>query len=103
LRPAGDLKASPGELAKLVQFFYAAARREDTQLVNTESILRMEAPETTLAAKKNGLRLGLRSLQLFEASKGGRGDDARPMTVELTASFLRIATCRNRTGVTLFC
>ena len=57
LRPARDLKASPGELAKLVQFLLRRGKTGDAQLVNAESILRMEAPETTLAAK-NGLRLG---------------------------------------------
>ncbi|PYT54287.1 MAG: serine hydrolase, partial [Acidobacteria bacterium] len=57
LRPAGDLKASPGELAKLVQFFLRRGKAGETQLVKPESILRMEAPETTPAAK-NGLRLG---------------------------------------------
>src|SRR6266403_580951 len=57
LRPAGDLKASPGELAKVVQFFLRRGKAGDAQLVKPESILRMEAPETTLAAK-NGLRLG---------------------------------------------
>jgi hypothetical protein len=57
LRPAGDLKASPGELAKLVQFLLRRGKAGDAQLVSTESILRMEVPETTLAAK-NGLRLG---------------------------------------------
>ncbi len=57
LRPAGDLKASPGELAKLVQFLLRRGKAGDAQLVTVESILRMEAPETTLAAK-NGLRLG---------------------------------------------
>src|SRR5213080_3144277 len=57
LRPAGDLKASPGELARLVQFLLRRGKAGDAQLVNSESILRMEAPETTLAAK-NGLRLG---------------------------------------------
>ncbi len=57
LRPAGDLKASPGELAKLVQFLLRRGKAGDSQLVTVESILRMEAPETTLAAK-NGLRLG---------------------------------------------
>jgi CubicO group peptidase (beta-lactamase class C family) len=57
LRPAGDLKSSPGELAKLVQFLLRRGKTEDSQLVKPESILRMEAPETTLAAK-NGLRLG---------------------------------------------
>src|SRR5256884_7065701 len=57
LRPAGDLKASPGELARLVQFLLRRGKAGDAQLVNSESILPMEAPETTLAAK-NGLRLG---------------------------------------------
>src|SRR6267154_668043 len=57
LRPAGDLKASPGELAKLVQFLLRRGKTGDRQLMTTESILRMETPETTLAAK-NGLRLG---------------------------------------------
>src|SRR5256885_13828716 len=57
LRPAGDLKASPGELAKLVQFLLRRGKAGDAQLVKPESILRMEAPETTLAAK-SGLRLG---------------------------------------------
>jgi CubicO group peptidase (beta-lactamase class C family) len=57
LRPAGDLKASAGELAKLVQFLLRRGGTEDAQLLKPESILRMETPETTLAAKK-GLRLG---------------------------------------------
>lgn len=57
LRPAGDLKASPGELAKLVQFLLRRGRAEERQLLKPESIMRMESVETTLAAK-NGLRLG---------------------------------------------
>src|SRR5277367_5664039 len=57
LRPAGDLKASPGELAKLVQFFLRRGKAGDEQIVKPESIIRMESIETTLAAK-NGLRLG---------------------------------------------
>jgi CubicO group peptidase (beta-lactamase class C family) len=57
LRPAGDLKASAGELAKLVQFFLRRGIAGDTQLAKQDSIARMEAPETTLAAR-NGLRLG---------------------------------------------
>jgi CubicO group peptidase (beta-lactamase class C family) len=57
LRPAGDLKASPGELAKLVQFFLRRGRIPDAQIVKPDSIMRMETVETTLAAK-NGLRLG---------------------------------------------
>jgi hypothetical protein len=51
------LKASPGELAKLVQFFLRRGIAGDAQLVKQESIARMEAPETTSAAR-NGLRLG---------------------------------------------
>lgn len=57
LRPAGDLKASPGELALLVQMFLRRGKTADAQIVKPESIMRMETVETTLAAK-NGLRLG---------------------------------------------
>jgi hypothetical protein len=57
LRPAGDLKASPGELAKLVQFLLRRGKSGDLQIVKPESIIRMETVESTLAAK-NGLRLG---------------------------------------------
>jgi CubicO group peptidase (beta-lactamase class C family) len=69
LRPAGDLKASPGELAKLVQFLLRRGRTEGGQLVKPESILRMEAPETTLAAK-SGLRLGY-GLANYSSVEGG--------------------------------
>lgn len=57
LRPAGDLKASPGELAKLVQFFLSRGKVGDVQIVKPESVVRMESVETTLAAR-SGLRLG---------------------------------------------
>ncbi|MGB7282078.1 MAG: serine hydrolase domain-containing protein [Candidatus Acidiferrum sp.] len=57
LRPAGDLKASPGELAKLVQFFLQRGKVGDTQILQPDTIVRMESVETTLAAR-NGLRLG---------------------------------------------
>ena len=69
LRPAGDLKASPEELAKLVQFLLRRGKAGDAQLVKPESILRMEAPETTLAAK-NGLRLGY-GLCNYSSVEGG--------------------------------
>jgi CubicO group peptidase (beta-lactamase class C family) len=69
LRPAGDLKTSAGELAKLVQFLLRRGKAGDTQLVKPESILRMEAPETTLAAK-NGLRLGY-GLANYSSVQGG--------------------------------
>jgi CubicO group peptidase (beta-lactamase class C family) len=57
LRPAGDLKASPGELAKLVQFLLRRGMVGQTQLLKQESIARMESPRTSLAARQ-GLRLG---------------------------------------------
>jgi CubicO group peptidase (beta-lactamase class C family) len=57
LRPAGDLKASPAELAKLVQFLLRRGMVEQTRLLASESILRMETPRTT-AASRHGLRLG---------------------------------------------
>jgi len=69
LRPAGDLKASLRELAKLVQFLLRRGKAGDAQLVNSESILRMETPETTLAAK-NGLRLGY-GLCNYSSVEGG--------------------------------
>jgi CubicO group peptidase (beta-lactamase class C family) len=69
LRPAGDLKTSAGELAKLVQFLLRRGKAGEAQLVKPESILRMEAPETTLAAK-NGLRLGY-GLANYSSVEGG--------------------------------
>jgi CubicO group peptidase (beta-lactamase class C family) len=69
LRPAGDLKSSPGELAKLVQLLLRRGKAGDAQLVRPESILRMEAPETTLAAK-SGLRLGY-GLANYSSVEGG--------------------------------
>lgn len=57
LRPAGDLKCSPDELAKLVQFFLRRGKSGDAQLLSPDSIARMETPKTTLAAQ-HGLRLG---------------------------------------------
>jgi CubicO group peptidase (beta-lactamase class C family) len=57
LRPAGDMKASPGELAKLVQFLLRRGNAGGTQLVKPETIARMEYP-TTPASARNGIRLG---------------------------------------------
>lgn len=69
LRPAGDLKASPGELAKLVQLFLRRGRTPDAQIVKPDSIMRMESVETTLAAK-NGLRLGYGLANYTEVTGG---------------------------------
>jgi CubicO group peptidase (beta-lactamase class C family) len=57
LRPAGDMKASPGELAKLVQFFLRRGNANGTQLLKPETIARMEFPSTPATAR-NGIRLG---------------------------------------------
>src|SRR5262249_6085323 len=57
LRPAGDMKASPGELAKLVQFFLRRGSAGGVQLVKPETIARMEYP-TTPASARHGVRLG---------------------------------------------
>lgn len=69
LRPAGDMKASPGELAKLVQFFLRRGRAGDVSLVKPETIARMEYPET-ISSAKNGLRLGY-GLANYTESDGG--------------------------------
>jgi CubicO group peptidase (beta-lactamase class C family) len=69
LRPAGDLKASPGELAKLVQFFLQRGKVGDGQILQPDTIVRMESVETTLAAR-NGLRLGY-GLANYSSVAGG--------------------------------
>lgn len=69
LRPAGDMKASPRELAKLVQFFLRRGRAGEVQLVKPETIARMEYPET-ISSAKNGLRLGY-GLANYTESEGG--------------------------------
>ncbi|HVB98827.1 MAG TPA: serine hydrolase domain-containing protein [Candidatus Dormibacteraeota bacterium] len=57
LRPAGDLKSSPAEMAKLVQMFLNGGKAGKQQIVSPPSIARMEYPQTTLAARA-GLRDG---------------------------------------------
>ncbi len=57
LRPAGDLKSSPAELAKLVRMFLNGGKAGKQQIVTPASITRMEYPQTTLAARA-GLRDG---------------------------------------------
>jgi len=69
LRPAGDMKASPAELARLVQFFLRRGKAGEVQLVKPETIARMEYSETTSSAK-NGLRLGY-GLANYTESDGG--------------------------------
>ncbi len=69
LRPAGDLKASPGELAKHVQFLLRRGKAGDVQILKPDSIIRMETVETTLAAR-NGLRLGYGLANYTEVAGG---------------------------------
>ena len=69
LRPAGDLKASPGELAKLVQFFLRRGATSEKQLLKPETIARTEYPQTPLSSR-NGLRLGY-GLANYNAVRGG--------------------------------
>lgn len=69
LRPAGDMKASPGELAKLVEFFLRRGRAGDVQLLKPENIARMEYPETVSSAR-HSLRLGY-GLANYTESEGG--------------------------------
>ena len=69
LRPAGDLKASPGELAKLVQFLLRRGMVAQTRLLAPESILRMENPQTT-SASQHGLRLGYGLANYTEVAGG---------------------------------
>src|SRR5215475_1325221 len=69
LRPAGDLKASPGELAKLVQFFLRRGATNERQLLKPETISRMEYPQTPLSSR-NGLRLGY-GLANYTEVRGG--------------------------------
>jgi len=69
LRPAGDMKASPAELAKLVQFFLRRGATNEHQLLKPETIARMEYPQTPLSAR-NGLRLGY-GLANYTEVKGG--------------------------------
>jgi len=69
LRPAGDMKASPGELAKLVQFFLRRGVASDKPLLKPETIARMEYPQTPLSAR-NGMRLGY-GLANYADAEGG--------------------------------
>jgi CubicO group peptidase (beta-lactamase class C family) len=69
LRPAGDMKASAGELAKLVQFFLHRGTVGNVAFLKPETIARMETPQTVLSFK-NGLRLGY-GLANYAETTGG--------------------------------
>ena len=64
LRPAGELKSSPNEMARFVRMMLNRGELDGVRIVNAESIARMETPETSLAARaglKNGYGLGIYS------------------------------------------
>jgi len=69
LRPAGDMHASPAELAKLVQFFLRRGAAGERQLLKPETIARMEYPQTPLSSR-SGLRLGY-GLANYTGVEGG--------------------------------
>jgi CubicO group peptidase (beta-lactamase class C family) len=61
LRPAGELKSSPNEMARFVRMMLNRGELDGVRIVSPESITRMEMPETSLAARaglKNGYGLG---------------------------------------------
>src|SRR6266849_1091240 len=62
LRPAGELKSSPNEMARFVRMMLHRGELDGVRIVSPESIARMETPETSLAARaglKNGYGLGI--------------------------------------------
>ncbi len=61
LRPAGEMKASPNDMARFVRMMLNRGTLDGVKIVSPESIARMETPETGLAARaglKNGYALG---------------------------------------------
>jgi len=69
LRPAGDLKSSPTEMAQLIRMFLNRGKVADIQLLRPESIVRMEEVQTTEAARA-GVKRGY-GLGLFNQMDGG--------------------------------
>ncbi len=57
LRPAGEMKSSPNEMARFVRMMLNRGTLDAVKIVNPDSITRMETPETGYAAKA-GLRYG---------------------------------------------
>jgi CubicO group peptidase (beta-lactamase class C family) len=61
LRPAGEMKSSPNEMARFVRMMLNRGTLDGVRIVSAESIARMETPETGLAARagfKDGYGLG---------------------------------------------
>jgi CubicO group peptidase (beta-lactamase class C family) len=61
LRPAGEMKSSPNEMARFVRMMLNRGELDGVRIVSPDSITRMETPETSLAARdglKDGYGLG---------------------------------------------
>ncbi|MGH7863784.1 MAG: serine hydrolase domain-containing protein, partial [Candidatus Binataceae bacterium] len=61
LRPAGDLKSTPADMARFVRMMLGRGQLDGVSIVSEESIARMEVPTTSLAARSglvNGYGLG---------------------------------------------
>ena len=61
LRPAGEMKSSPNEMARFVRMMLNRGELDGVKIVSPESITRMETPTTSLAARaglKDGYGLG---------------------------------------------
>jgi len=57
VRPSGSLNATSTDMAQLLKMFIGRGSLDGVQLIQPESLMRMETPATTVAAK-NGLRVG---------------------------------------------
>jgi len=57
LRPAGEMKSSPNEMARFVRMMLNRGNLEGVMIVGPDSVTRMETAETTLASR-NGLKYG---------------------------------------------
>ena len=71
LRPAGEMKSSPNEMARFVRMMLNRGELDGVRIVRPESIARMETPETSLAARA-GLKDGY--------GLGNYADDEEPLT-----------------------
>lgn len=61
LRPAGEMKSSPNEMARFVRMMLNRGQLDGVRIVSADDIARMETPKTGLAARgglQNGYALG---------------------------------------------
>ncbi len=78
VRPSGALNATSGDMAQLLKMFIGRGTLGDVQLIQAETLARMETPTTTVGAEQ-GLRVGyglsnytsLRNGFIFHGHNGG--------------------------------